>query len=193
MSEMTQSSEVHHLDVPRAFKDYIFSDGCDATDQLNGPESEIYCDVTSVLETTAKLSAYVPVLPKQLAIYLNEVAKDDTDFDKIRQIVEGDMGLAGETIRIANSPLYRRSDDSIESIGKAVSMLGLDGVNVIATSLMMKQVLAIESKELKYISDNLWSHCLECAEACRLLDTCDDQYAAYLLGLVHDVGAVDGP
>jgi HD-like signal output (HDOD) protein len=190
MSYMSQSVEGDYLDVSRAFSDYIFSDSCDATDQLNGPESKIYADVTSVVETSAELSAYVPILPKQLAIYLDEVSKEDTDFEKICRIVEGDVGLAGETIRIANSPLYRRSDASIESIGKAVAMLGLDGVNVIATSLMMKQVLAIESKELRHISKNLWSHCLECAEACRLLDTCEDQFAAYLLGLVHDVGAV---
>lgn len=190
MNQQVNPNYQYCIDVPRAFNDYIFKDGSDITDLLSSEEECIYHQVTSALETSSKLSAYVPALPRQLAAFLDEIAKEETDFDKICQIVESDISLTGETIRIANSPLYRRSAGPIESLGKAIAMLGLDGVNLIATSLMMKQVLKVESPDLRQIGDVLWAHCLDCAEACRSLNTSNDQFTTYLLGLVHDVGAV---
>lgn len=178
------------IDIPRAFKNQLFRDSGDITDPLNEYEKALYDNVTEALESSTEVSAFVPVLPRQLAAFLEEIAKENTDFDKVREIVESDMSLAGETIRVANSPLYRRSVVEIESIGKAISMLGLDGVNLIASSLMMKQVLKIKSKELQEIGETLWRHCLECAEACRIIYEGEDAFTAYLLGLVHDVGAV---
>jgi HD-like signal output (HDOD) protein len=190
MNDLSQGINRSAIDVPRAFKDQLFKDSSDSTDPFNELEKALYEQVTETLESSAEVSAFVPVLPRQMAAFLDEVAKEDTNFDRIREIVESDMSLAGETIRVANSPLYRRSVTEIESIGKAISMLGLDGVNLIASSLMMKQVLQIKSKELQQIGETLWKHCLECAEACRIINGGEDAFTAYLLGLVHDVGAV---
>lgn len=190
MNDLSQPSNHSAIDVPRAFRDQLFKDSSDSTDLFSDLEKALYDQVTEILESSSEVSAFVPVLPRQMAAFLEEIAKEDTDFDRIREIVEGDISLAGETVRVANSPLYRRSAMEIESIGKAISMLGLDGVNLIASSLMMKQVLQVKSKDLQQIGETLWKHCLECAEACRIINQGEDAFTAYLLGLVHDVGAV---
>ena len=190
MDNLSQHASQITFDVSKAFSDFIFKDDTDATDELNSSENSLYANITQDLEGSSELANLVPVLPERLVAFLDEVGQENTDFDKICRIVESDISLAGETIRIANSPLYRRSLTPIETISKAIAMLGLDGVNRIATSLMMKQVLTIECDDLKQIGEFLWSHCLECAEASRYLNTDEDQFASYLLGLVHDVGAV---
>lgn len=190
MNDLSQPHRQKSIDIQRAFNNQLFKDASDITDPFSDEEKSLYDQVTETLESSTEVSAFVPVLPKQMAAFLDEIAKEDTDFDKIREIVESDMSLAGETIRIANSPLYRRTAVEIESIGRAISMLGLDGVNLIASSLMMKQVLQIKSKKLQAIGEKLWSHCMECAEACRIIDSSEDEFTAYLMGLVHDVGAV---
>lgn len=190
MNDLSQPINHSAIDVPRAFRDLLFKDSSDSTDPFSELEKALYDQVTETLESSAEVSAFVPVLPKQMAAFLDEIAREDTDFERIREIVESDMSLAGETVRVANSPLYRRSAMEIESIGKAISMLGLDGVNLIASSLMMKQVLQIKSRELQQIGEALWKHCLECAEACRIISGGEDAFTTYLMGLVHDVGAV---
>jgi HD-like signal output (HDOD) protein len=144
-----------------------------------------------MLDESEDLSQFVPILPQQLIKFLDEVKKENTDFDKICAIVKGDIALAGETIRVANGPLYRRAAGPIESIDRAIACLGLQGVNQIASMVLMKQLLDVESNRFKKFGEVLWNHCLECAEACRMLGgTDDDPFTCYLMGLVHDVGKV---
>lgn len=183
--------EQEYFDLGSAFYDAILAKQIDVTEDLNAAETELYDKVTSLLEESDSLSQFVPVLPQQLVKFLDEVKKENTDFDKICAIVKGDIALAGETIRIANSPIYRRAAGTIESIDRAIACLGLQGVTEIASVLLIKQILDVESNRFKQFGEVLWNHCLECAEACRLLcSEDDDPFTCYLMGLVHDVGKV---
>lgn len=191
MSAISQAGEDEYFDLGSAFYDAILSRDADVTEDLNTAELELYEKVTELVEGSDSLSQFVPVLPQQLMKFLEEVKKENTDFDKICAIVKGDIALAGETIRIANSPLYRRSTGEIDSIDRAIATLGLQGVTDIASVLLIRQILDVDSNRFKQFGEVLWNHCLECAEACRLLsnDT-DDSFTCYLMGLVHDVGKV---
>lgn len=191
MESINQAAEQEYFDLGSAFYDAILSKGPDVSEDLNAAETQLYETVSKLLEESESLSKFVPVLPQQLMKFLEEVKKEDTDFDKICAIVKGDIALAGETIRVANSPIYRRSAGEIESIDRAIACLGLQGVTDIASVLLMKQILDVESNRFKQFGEVLWNHCLECAEACRLLSAAgEDPFTCYLLGLVHDVGKV---
>lgn len=191
MDANSQMAEQEYFDLGSAFYDAILSRDVDITEDLNAAELELYQKVTKLVEDSGSLSQFVPVLPEQLMKFLEEVKKENTDFDKICAIVKGDIALAGETIRIANSPLYRRAAGEINSIDRAIATLGLQGVTDIASVLLIRQILDVESNRFKQFGEVLWNHCLECAEACRLLSSNDeDSFTCYLMGLVHDVGKV---
>ena len=190
MSNTGESMETQELDVHRAFYDIIFSDSSDSTDEMNEVEQELYDRVSTILDKSTSLSKLVPIMPTHMIDFLDEVQKSDTDFDKLFAIMKNDLVLSGETIRIVNSPLYRRSELTIESIERAISMLGLNGVSQIASVVMLRKVLDIDSRRFKAFGNLLWNHCMECAEACRLLCGDEDPFACYLMGLVHDVGKV---
>jgi HD-like signal output (HDOD) protein len=191
MDTNNQAAEAEYFDLGSAFYDAILSRNVDATEKLNAAELELYEKITKLVEESESLSLFVPVLPQQLMKFLEEVKKENTDFDKICAIVKGDIALAGETIRIANSPIYRRAAGEIQSIDRAIATLGLQGVTDIASALLIRQILDVESNRFKQFGEVLWNHCLECAEACRLLSNdADDSFTCYLMGLVHDVGKV---
>ncbi|MFK7864613.1 MAG: HDOD domain-containing protein [Pseudohongiellaceae bacterium] len=191
MRSLDEELQEEYFDLGNAFYDAIFCRSADETDELNSAEDELYTKVTEILEESDAVSQFVPVLPEQLLKFLDEVKKEETDFDKICEIVKGDLALAGETIRIANSPIYRRAAGPIDSLDKAVGILGLRGVTEIALVLLMRRILNVESNRFKNFGEGLWNHCLECAEACRILsDESLDSFTCYLTGLVHDVGKV---
>lgn len=191
MNANSQIVEKEYFDLGSAFYEAILCRAVDVTEDLNAAELALYEKVTKLVEEAGSLSQFVPVLPRQLMLFLEEVKKENTDFDKICAIVKGDIALAGETIKIANSPLYRRAAGEIESIDRAIATLGLQGVTDIASVLLIRQILDVESNRFKQFGEVLWNHCLECAEACRLLSSNDeDSFTCYLMGLVHDVGKV---
>lgn len=191
MNANSHAIDAEYFDLGSAFYDAILSRDVDATEDLNAAELALYKKVTNLVEESDTLTEFVPVLPQQLMKFLKEVKKENTDFDKICAIVKGDIALAGETIRVANSPLYRRSTGDINSIDRAIALLGLRGVSDIASVLLIRQILNVDSNRFKQFGEVLWNHCLECAEACRLLSNdAEDSFTCYLMGLVHDVGKV---
>jgi HD-like signal output (HDOD) protein len=191
MNDVGCQKESEFFDLGSAFYDAMLSKNIDISEDLNSAEQELYEVINRQIEESDDLAQFVPLLPEQLAKFLDEVKKENTDFAKICAIVKGDIALAGETIRISNSPIYRRAAGPIESIDRAIAVLGLHGVTQIASMLLLKQILDVESNRFKQFGEVLWNHCLECAEACRMLcDENDDPFICYLMGLVHDVGKV---
>src|SRR5258705_5485642 len=66
-----------------------------------------------------KLPPFSPVLAKLLATLSDE----DVSFGELAGIIETDAVLAGNLLRVVNSPLYGRSA-TINSVRHAVSLLG---------------------------------------------------------------------
>ena len=191
MDKAACQTEPEFFDLGSAFYDAILSQNIDVAQDLNSDEKELVELINRQMEESEEVAQFVPLLPEQLAKFLDEVKKENTDFDKVCAIVKGDIALAGETIRISNSPIYRRAAGSIESIDRAIAVLGLQGVTQIASTLLLKRILDVESSRFKQFGEVLWNHCLECAEACRMLsDGDEDPFICYLMGLVHDVGKV---
>lgn len=191
MVSQNQGASSIHYDVGSAFYNAILCKPLDTAEDLNDAETEFYEAISDALVESDDLSQYIPVLPKQLIGLLEEINKTNTDFDKICDIVEGDIALAGETVRLANSPLYRRSSGTIDSIGRAIACIGIQEVTKIASALLIRQVIDINSDRFKLFGKVLWNHSLECGEACRLLSNDEvDPFTSYLTGLIHDVGKV---
>src|SRR5712692_820600 len=66
-----------------------------------------------------KLPPFSPVLAKLLAT----LSDDDVSFGELAGIIETDAVLAGNLLRVVNSPLYGRTS-TINSVRHAVSLMG---------------------------------------------------------------------
>ena len=176
--------------IVNLFNDHIFPNDGTSSDVFSDAEEALYAQVCEQIEDKEKLSKYIPAPPNQLMLLLKELEQEDTDFDKLKVIIMEDIGLLAAIIRVANSPLYRPRSGEIESIEKAISMIGLQGVMQIASQLMLRRIVDIRSSRYKSFGERLWGHCLKSAEACRVVGEPDAAFTNYLLGLLHDIGRV---
>jgi len=184
------TSAATNAEITRIFNNLVFGNDLDATGSLNHGEDMLYHKASAYIDQQDKLSKHIPSPPKQLLALMRELEAENTDFDKVQDIVREDLGLIGEIIKVCNSPLYRPRSGEINSIDKAISMLGLDGVMKVASVVMMRRVNAIESPRYQALARKMWNYCLKCAEACQMMGAAEDAFTHYLLGLIHNIGSI---
>src|SRR6266478_5895131 len=72
-----------------------------------------------IMESLDKLPPFSPVLTR----LLSTLADEDVSFGELAGIIETDAVLAGNLLRVVNSPLYGRMS-AINSVRHAVAILG---------------------------------------------------------------------
>jgi len=179
------------INISTAFYDSIF-DIEDVGASLNSLEEVTLNNVRSVLNDPEQLSSHIPVLPN-IILELIEVLKDpNAEFLDFIKIIEKDPSLALTVLKIANSAKYSRGDGTIQSIKKAVGILGTAGVANIATSVLMKSLMPEKPIYFKKFGRQIWVHSQQCAYLCQILavEHNQNEFDAHFLGLIHDVGKI---
>ncbi len=188
--EQDLGSPIQYLEIVIMHDALVYVEDEKTPDTLNEREETVSERLDAHLKDQSKLSQYIPSPPKQLMQLINELEQEETDFDKIQEIIKKDLALLGEIVRISNSPLYRPRSGEITSIEKAISMLGINGVMEIASQLLLRRAVQVDSPHYKKFSQFHWAHCLKSAEAGRFIGEREDSFANYLLGLIHSIGRV---
>ncbi len=135
---------------------------------------------------------YTPSRPSLLPQLLEMLNDEDASLRALSAMVSQDPQLTGDLLRTANSPLYRVSAQPVESVDRATSLLGTQGIRMLVTSRLM-QPLAGADGQLGQFGEIIWEHSLYSASAAeawagRSQDA--DPFTAHLLALLHGVGAV---
>lgn len=177
-------------ELETVFYDVMFGETSNDEAKLNDVEQAVVDDISVLLEHSENLASLVPPLPEQLLEITNALEDENTDFDRISQIIHKDVKLAGEVVKMANSPFFRRTSKPIESLTQAIPLLGINGITNIATTVLTQRVIEIKPIYFKLFGNLIWTHSLECAIACRALAGVNDPCLCYFLGLIHDVGKV---
>lgn len=179
------------IKVSTAFYDAMFDNDCEES-CMNKIEEQTLANVRETLNSPEKLSEKIPPLPV-IVIKLLEVLKDsDANFLDLVAIIEQDPALAVQVIKVANTAKYARGDESINSLRRAVNVLGASGVAKIATTIMIEKIMPAKPIYHKMFGRQIWLHSLHCAYLCKLLADChnQDKFDAHFLGLIHDVGKI---
>jgi HD-like signal output (HDOD) protein len=192
MTELVVVEEELAIDYSSAFYDVIFGCSEDKGTGLNQFERHMLKHVENVLNSRQVPTSDIPKLPATVMEIINDLKNSDTSSAHIVNLIKKDPALAGDILRVANSPYYRCSEEPIGSIEKAVLILGYDEINTILTTLIMQPMLEIKPIYFKLFGQQIWEHSQNTATACRLIAKhyAADQFMAYLLGLVHDVGKI---
>lgn len=150
--------------------------------ELEAPEQ-------ALLDKLRAANIRIPPRP-QILQDIDNMLKDDSSTERmIGQLISRDVSLTAEVFKIANSPAYRRGA-KVDSVEKAVRVLGRKTMGDIARSALLRQQLGGASAEL----ESFWERCTDIGTLCSVL--CDqldrpgkltaDQ--VYLIGLFHDCG-----
>jgi HD-like signal output (HDOD) protein len=135
----------------------------------------------------------LPGFPEAVLRIQRALQSPDTNTDDIVRILSSEPALAARLLKIANSAEFRRMDQDVTDLRKAVSRMGFNMVRSVAVAFAMRQLRRKDTytpaaqKEL----ENAWKESLEIASACfviakRFTRLNPDQ--ALLTGLLHVLG-----
>lgn len=131
----------------------------------------------------------LPVLPAVAAEVLACLDGDDCDAQSLAGLIQRDPSLAANLLRVANSARFAPREP-IVSLNQAISRLGLSTLREIALTVAVKGAIFDVPGHEELVAD-LWRHAQavgrlsqEIARARR-----DNVEAAFLCGLLHDVGS----
>jgi len=96
-------------------------------------------------------------------------------------------------LRMANSSFYRRGSKEIDTIHRAILMMGLNEVVNIATSVSVLSILNPKNDERESLRRKLCNHCIATALIARYMDKkihLRAQGREFVGGLLHDIGKI---
>ena len=157
------------------------------------PSDELATSVAATLTNIVDKPNYAPRRPMQLPKLLQAINDETASRGALSQIIAGDPALAGNLLRLANSPFYRHSPDPIESLDRAVAMLGIEGLRSMIAAALMQPVFRISGGGFAQFGDVTWEHSLYAASAAEthasMVDSADP-FAAQLLALLLGLATI---
>ena len=135
----------------------------------------------------------LPAFPEAVLRIQRALQSPDTSTDDVVRILSSEPALAARLLRMANSAEFRRADQNITDLRKAVSRMGFNMVRSVAVAFAMRQLrrkdtyTAAAQAEL----ERAWEDSLAASAACfviakRFTRLNPDQ--ALLTGLLHVLG-----
>ena len=125
--------------------------------------------------------------PPALVSKVIHILKDpDFNVRELSRVISDDPSLASRALSLSRSPRYAQRFQP-RTVHEAILVLGFQTVRNIVVATAAQSFMSRRSK----ITGKLWTHSVGAALAARILakrTRCEDPEAAFLTGLLHDVG-----
>jgi HD-like signal output (HDOD) protein len=131
--------------------------------------------------------------PMMLPQLLRAVHDKRSTSHQMANIFARDPALAGNLLKVANSPVYRVSEDPVESLDRAVAMLGTDGLHSLIATALVQPVFKLAATHYPRFPEIVWEHTFRAASAAEnhaAQVENGDPFAAQLLALTMGLGAI---
>ena len=172
--ELAFGTQAHHAPPPQELR--VIGENADA-----------------VFDRLATEPRYVMRRPMMLPQLLRAVHDKKSTQHQLANIFARDPALAGNLLKVANSPVYRVSEDPVESLDRAVAMLGTDGLHSLIATVLVQPVFKLASTHYPRFPEIVWEHTFRAASAAEnhasLVENADP-FAAQLLALTMGLGAI---
>ena len=153
----------------------------------------VFRAVQQILEHIDAQPRYIPRRPSLLPKLMATVNDGDASMMEIARIVAQDPALTGNLLRIANSPVYRVGSQSIESIDRAVTQVGIQGIRSIIVTALLQPVMTAGVGAFSRFPELVWEHTLYSAAAAEAHATQVENaepFVAQLIGLLYGLSAI---
>jgi HD-like signal output (HDOD) protein len=141
--------------------------------------------VLASLEIQAK---YLPRRPSVLPRLLSTMNSNQGSMPELAAIIGDDPALMGNLVRLANSAFYRGVRKSVDSLERAVTMVGTDGVRGLIATALMHPVMSSRGGMFSGFADTIWEQTLYAADAAEMHAVHVEHgsgFGARLLALLH--------
>jgi HD-like signal output (HDOD) protein len=160
------------------------------------PDAEhapVFKAVQQILERIEARPEYIPRRPSLLPKLLSTINDPQAAMVEISRIIAQDPALTGNLLRIANSPMYRVSSMPIESIDRAVTLVGVQGVRAIIATALLQPVMSSSSGVYGRFPELVWEHTLYAASAAEMHTVQVERaepFISQLIGLLYGLSAI---
>ncbi|UQA69367.1 HDOD domain-containing protein [Stenotrophomonas maltophilia] len=148
--------------------------------------------VARALQDRDWAARHLPRRPQLLPQLIQTVNDDAASARVMAAIIGQDPVLTGNLLRIANSPAYKVHERPVESLQRAVTLVGTEGVRQIISAVLVQPVMQVQCGMFPQFSTIIWEHALlasrAAADHARTV-TFGDAFAAQWLGLVQGLGS----
>ncbi len=162
------------------------------TTSIAGHE-EIVTAVTKACETAANEPRYAPRRPALLPQLVQAVNDTDTSRRELAIMISKDPSLVGSLLKLANSQYYRMNSQAVESVDRAVAVIGTEGIRSLIAAALVQPVFRVSGGEFAQFPEVIWEHTFLAANAAETYAAVvvnADPFAAQLLALVNGLGAI---
>jgi HD-like signal output (HDOD) protein len=126
----------------------------------NPDHAPVFQAVQKLLERIEARPEHIPRRPSVLPRLLATVNDNDATMAEMSQIIAQDPALTGNLLRIANSPFYRLSSLPVESIDRAVTLVGVRGIRGIIATALMQPLMSAGGGAYARFPEFVWEHTL---------------------------------
>lgn len=161
-----------------------------APDPAHAP---VFKAVQQILEKIEARPEYIPRRPSLLPKLLSTVNDADATMAEMSRIIAQDPALTGNLLRIANSPIYRTNNLPIESIDRAVTLVGVQGIRSIIATALLQPLMAAGQGSFSKFPELVWEHTLYSATTAETHATQIENaepFVSQLVGLLYGLSAI---
>jgi HD-like signal output (HDOD) protein len=186
---------IHWDEALRRFVAYALDDAPrESLSQPPDPEhAPVFQKVSGILERIEARPEDIPRRPSLLPRLLSTVNDPQAAMVEISRIIAQDPALTGNLLRIANSPMYRMSSTPVESIDRAVTLVGVQGIRSIIATALLQPVMTSGSGTFSRFPELVWEHTLYAASAAEQHAVNVEQsepFVSQLIGLLYGLSAI---
>ncbi|HXZ60092.1 MAG TPA: HDOD domain-containing protein [Steroidobacteraceae bacterium] len=154
---------------------------------------EVAAAVDALLTGPVLKPEYAPRRPLLLPKLVQAVNDENVSRREQATLIAQDPALAGNLLRLANSAFYRVNAEPVESIDRAVALLGTSGIRSLMAAALLQPVFRTAAGEFKPFPEIIWEHtqyAATAAEAYAAIIADEDPFAGQLLALLHGLGTI---
>jgi HD-like signal output (HDOD) protein len=161
--------------------------------QILGPHKEVLDAAKQAVASAVNEDKYFPRKPALLPKLLHALNAGDATRQELVRLILQDPMLAGNVLKRANSAYYRKNNAAIESIERAVVLLGSEGLRAPVATAVLQPVFQLPRGFFDQFAPMTWEIAQRTAVAAEVyarVNHVGDAFVAHLLGLIGGLGRI---
>jgi len=160
--------------------------------RFNTTEIAVINKLNKIIGSYDSRMMMIPRLPAVIPQFMQSVRDEEVSNLRISKQLGKDPSLAADVIKMASSPYYR-TDNGVRSLEDAVAVLGNEGIRKLILNAAFRPILNLQYGHYTQLASGyIWRKSEYCAFVAHCLASQEkqDSFAAYLAGLIMDIGFI---
>lgn len=161
--------------------------------QIMGEHAEVMARVGEQARASVHQREYFPRRPMLLPRLLQALNDSESTRQALVRLILEDPALAGSVLRGANSAYYRLTPEPVDSLDRAVQVLGTEGLRGLIATAILQPVFRLPRGYFDTFAPVTWEQAQRCAaaaEAYAKVTRTTDPFVAQLLGLISALARI---